>query len=781
MSEALPYIYSVKRHGTTLDDCDSEPVHTPGCVQSHGALLALRASDFVVVQVSENSLEILGLAPEAILGRGVATVLGEEATQQLKRFVEHERIERNPLYALTITLPTIAAPLDVVVHTLDGQVLVELEYADPRDDFMMVDYYASVRRTTARLEASTSVRAFCQAFAEEVRRITRLDRVMVYRFHPDDTGEVFAEEKRDDLPPWLGLRYPPHDIPKPAREIFKKIWIRPLPDATAPLAELMPLANPDTGRPLEMTYCALRGPSQMYTEYLRNMGVAASLTLSIHRGGELWGLIAAHHETPTRFGYRMRAACEFLAQFVSLQLKQADEREHLQYRVQIEANHTAALARAAREGGLATMAEHAPSLLDGITAGGIAIHHGNRWWTGGVTPTAPQLEEVAAWLRERSPLATDERVAFATDRLSSELPSAAAYAAVGSGLLAVAVSRSHRNLILWFRPEVEQTVRWGGNPNDAPTIPGPHGPRLTPRRSFELWKEIVRARSAPWHAVEIEAAEKLKFLVMDLVIDRAEHLAELNEELARTNEELNAFAQIASHDLKEPLRGIAKHASYLLEDARVGRALDRRATERVEALLRTTSRMDGLIDALLHFAHVGSNSLAGAPEDLTAVAQEAIEMLGARMIESGAIVRIPRPLPTVECDRVRVREVLSNLISNAIKYTERPEPWIEIGYIGVGESPPEFFVQARCPTSAEGQPIFYVRDNGIGIEPRNFSQIFMMFKRLHPRDAYGGGSGAGLAIVRKLILHHRGSVWVDSTPGAGSVFDFTLAGGSEWS
>ena len=326
--------------------------------------------------------------------------------------------------------------------------------------------------------------------------------------------------------------------------------------------------------------------------------------------------------------------------------------------------------------------------------------------------------------------------------------------------------------MLWFRPETISAVRWSGNPHDKPTVPGPHGPRLTPRKSFELFVESVRQRALPWQRVEIEEALALRMLILELVVTRSEQLAALNADLTRSNEELDAFAYVASHDLKEPLRGIAKYAHQLLEGAQLATDESR---PRLEGLMRLTRRMDSLLDSLLHFSRVGRMTLEFAPVDLHAVAEEALEMVAARRQETPTEIIIPRPLPTIECDRVRVREIFVNLLSNALKYNASPTRRVEIGYLGADEAGARPNLPARC----RGVPIFYVRDNGIGIEPRHFGQIFKMFKRLHGRDDYGGGTGAGLTIVQKLAARHHGAVWLDSTPGAGSTFYFALSGAPE--
>ncbi len=772
----LPFPYSIKRHGVSLSNCDDEPVQTPGCIQAHGMLLAVRIDDLIVTQVSENCERWIGLRVDQVLGSALSRVVGSASAERIGELVRTEALDQNPCYALTSSLPgspADAALMDMTIHTADGVLLVELEPSGraPPACGQDGDYFSMVRKTIGRLKSTRSLAEFCDVVAREARSITGLDRAMVYHFHADDSGEVMADARRDDLPSWQGLRYPASDIPRPAREIFKKIGVRPLPDAQGELCEMVPLLNPDTQRPLQMTHCALRGASVMYTEYLQNMGVAATLTMPILRDGELWGLIACHHYTAKALAYPLRSAAEFLAQIASLEIAQAELREHLQYRIDLDAVHLSALARAAGDGQLSIMNTGSPNLLDGIHADGIAIFQEARWHTAGVVPDALHLSPLAAWLRQRIDEAPDASQTFATEALGALHPPAADLAEVASGVLATAVSRHPDSpLILWFRGEQLQTFNWAGNPHEKPTAVGPLGPRLTPRRSFDLWQELVRGRSTPWRRVEVEAAQRLRRMVMDLVVVRADQLAVANAELAISNAELDAFAYVAGHDLKEPLRGINKYAHRLLEDTKAGRIQD---PERVEWLLRMTVRMDTLLNALLHFSRVGRLSLDCADIELGPVLVEAMDMLGARLAESRVEVRVPRPLPMAHCDRIRVREIFANLVSNATKYNDKPHPWVEIGCIGAQDEALTMKRPASTPAGARGDTLFYVRDNGIGIETRHKDRIFAIFKRLHSADAFGGGSGAGLTIARKMVQQHGGLIWFDSQVGEGTTFYFT--------
>ncbi len=373
----------------------------------------------------------------------------------------------------------------------------------------------------------------------------------------------------------------------------------------------------------------------------------------------------------------------------------------------------------------------------------------------GVTPTEEELEELSRWLVHQH---RDQEI-YATECLSAAYAPAVHWNAIASGMLVVRFSMSRQDMMIWFRPETAQTVQWAGDPNDKPVSYGPHGPRLHPRKSFEVWQESVKGRSMRWTPAQRDVVRRLRLSVLEIIVSHGEVLAKLNRQLEASNNELDSFAYVASHDLKEPLRGIFNNAQTLLDSAD-GVHVDLRY--RAENVLRLTQRMEGLIESLLHYSRVGRLDLSMQDVDLNELVEEALDMLQYQREESRVDVRIPRRLPIVFCDHVRVRELFLNLISNAMKYNTKESKWVEIGY--------------RDDDTAAGErpTVFFVQDNGIGIKPKFHEQVFTIFKRLHGRNEFGGGSGAGLTIARRIVERHGGCIWLESVPEEGTTFFFTL-------
>jgi two-component system, chemotaxis family, sensor kinase Cph1 len=743
-----------------LSNCDREPIHVPGSIQPHGALLVLHEETLQILEVSANTSEILGLEPRALLGNSISILLDGGGVKELREVLADANLEANPLYVLSVQPKGIARKLDAVTHRHKGRVLLELEPQRTNDAVIDMQFLGAALR---RLNRTDSALAFCQAAALEVKSVSGFDRVMVYRFASDGSGGVIAEERRADLEPFLGLHYPASDIPQQARALYVLNHLRLIANAVYTPVPMLAL---ELTEPLDMSYCFLRSVSPIHLEYLTNMGVKASMSISIVRDGQLWGLIACHHYSDARLlAFNERAACEFLGQMVSLQLASKEQAESADYRSKLKSLSGRFLELLEREDDLKeALIQPDLQLLDYLEATGAAVVLHGEVHLLGKTPSSAQVQRLAEWL-------TDEHApfeVFASEKLSSHFAESSAYQDVASGVLAVPVSRSMQDLVMWFRPEVPQTVTWGGDPNKPVEIAENGEQRLTPRKSFDAWREEVAGCAIAWKSVEVEAALELRRAVVSTALRRAEMLAGLNAELTRSNAELDSFAYVASHDLKEPLRGIHNYSTLLLEDA--GERLEPSEKAKLETLVRLTQRMETLIDSLLLFSRVGRVDFRLRDCDLDKVVADVLDLLKPRLEQDKVTVRVPRLLPNAVADQARIGEVFNNLIANAIKYNDKTERWVEIGFLEPLErqdlqTPPDLNLNAN---------VFYVRDNGIGIAARHLEKIFRIFKRLHARDAFGGGTGAGLTIVRKIVERHGGQIWVESTAGAGSSFYFTL-------
>lgn len=742
---------------TTIDltNCDREPIHIPGLIQPHGVLFVLQEPQLKIIQVSANTDLLLGRSPEQLLGTALVDLVGKEQIQAIFKSLQADLEVVNPL-KISIQNQDESILFDGIIHRFNRNLILELEPAKTANPTDFYKFYSSVKGTIDKLQNATTIEEICQEIVKEIRKLTQCDRVMVYQLDAEGSGCVIAEDKRSNLKPYLGLHYPATDIPKQAKQLYTLNWLRLIPNVDYQGVELIPQLNPITNTHTDLSLAALRSVSPLHIEYLHNMGVGASMSVSLMREQQLWGLIACHHQSPKYISYEVRTACEFLGKVMSMQLVAKEENQDLDYKMKLKSIMSKFIESIGMQNnlvdGLVALKEN---LVELAGAQGVAICWDEEFFVAGKTPNTEQLRDLLQWIE------TKQDNLFHTTALSQVYPGAAAYCDVASGLIALAISRVNKNYILWFRPEVVQTVNWGGNPHKPVEVDEDGGLRLTPRKSFALWQETVRAKSLPWKPCEIEAVLELRGAIVSIVLRQADELAKVNIELERSNTELDAFAYIASHDLKEPLRGIHNYSNFLIED--YAHILNEEGVSKLQTLVRLTQRMEDLINSLLHFSRLGRVELAIVATDLNVVVQQVLDLLSARIEETGAEIHIPRPLPIVDCDRVQVTEVFSNLISNAVKYSDRPQRWVEIGYLDT---------EAKSETPI----VFYVRDNGIGIKERYLDSIFRIFKRLHGQNQYGGGTGAGLTIVKKIVERHGGKIWVESTYGQGSTFYFTLQG-----
>jgi two-component system, chemotaxis family, sensor kinase Cph1 len=761
-----------------LTNCDREPIHVPGAIQPHGALLVLDARELRITHASENCRALLGVAAAELLGTDPAAVLGESTVAALSEAIAADAAGAvGPVPVRAGGEPRWIA----TAHRCNAGVAVELEPAAAGDPRSVAALFGRVRQALTRLQATRTLPTLFDAMAQEIRRLTGFERVMVYRFDAQWSGEVVAEDRADGIEGFLGLRFPASDIPAQARALYRRNWLRIIVDAAYVPSPIVPPTAAD-GAPIDLSAASLRSVSPVHLEYLRNMGVGASMSVSLLRDGALWGLVACHDRAPRYLPYEVRAACEFLGQTFSVQLGTLADEAERDYALTLAALRGELLNRTARgDAWPEALVDGEPGLAAIAGAGGAAVWRDGRAYRTGAAPDDAQIAALVRWLDEGG---ADR---YETDALAAAFPPAAAYAAVASGLLALAIGGTRGDYLLWFRPEAVRTVTWAGNPHKPvhaanqpaasaaanaagdtaapgdsgagtadgsppePAVPG----RLHPRRSFAAWSETVRGQALPWRAAERNAALAIRDHIVEIVLRQAEELERLNAELRRSNEELEAFGYIVSHDLKEPLRGIHAYADMLMADHHD--ALDEDGRGRIETMKRLSVRMDGMLDSLLRYARAGLMELDLVPTDMQRLLEEVLDNLDARVRAADAEIVVSRPLPTTPCDPIRAGAVFQNLIANAIKYNDSPRPRVEIGW-----------------DRRDAVHVFHVRDNGIGIPADQHKEIFRIFRRLHGRTQYGGGSGAGLTIARRLVERHGGRIWLESHAGQSTTFYFTL-------
>lgn len=740
-----------------LSNCDRELIQFPGAIQPHGTLLALSEPELRVRQAAANAEAYFACPAASLLNRGLDSILGASTVALLRDKIRSTLSPTGSSHIMRIRLPGTDVDCEVFGNRIDGLLLLEFERIDPTAAPGCAEIFADLRTTMGALQRAESLSGFLGIAVDRIRELTGFDRVLAYRFAGDGSGEVVAESVDLPLESYLGLRYPASDIPAPSRRLFELSWVRHLPDVDYTPVPLIPAENPMSGQPLDLSYSLLRSVSVMYSGYLRNMGVKSTMVMTLLKDGRLWGLISCmHHESPRHVAYPARLAAESLAHIVSLLLSEKEKVEQLQYREQLSgaADHLFDAMRRARHYEDALFGSGL-NLLTGIDATGAALISGGTVSLLGLTPPELDVEALGNWLAEQP----DSVVA--TDALSTRYPAAAGYRDTASGLLAARLSRTKADFVMWFRPEEPTEVAWAGDPNKPVSMSDDGGePRLLPRTSFAMWKETLRGRSRSWLGCELEHARHLRRTVIEVIVERADELARANQELQRSNLELDSFAYAASHDLKEPLRGIHNFACFLREDE--GDALSAEGIRRVNTVIRLAQRMEELLESLLAYSRLGQIELDLQPNAIGDLIGEALESMSLRIQDSGAVLTVCEGMPVARCDRIRVVEIFHNLITNAIKYNNREDKRIEIGY----------------RDSPEG-PVYYVRDNGIGIAPNQQLRIFQLFRRLHGRDEYGGGAGAGLTIAKKAIERHGGRIWVESEPDEGSTFFFTLAPNGE--
>jgi light-regulated signal transduction histidine kinase (bacteriophytochrome)/CheY-like chemotaxis protein len=530
-----------------LNNCDREPIHIPGLIQSFGFLLAL-SSDWLVARASANVGHFLGQPPDALIGRPITDILGQEAIHAIRNRVSLLRGADATERLFGLAVDGVDERFDVALHLSGGGVVIEAEPSQPDGGT------GTIRSMMTRLDQAATLEAFLHEGARQVRALTGFDRVMVYRFAANGDGEVVAEAARGGIGSFLHLRYPHTDIPAQARALYRRNLFRIIADVGAAPVPALPTLD-ENGAPLDLSLSVLRAVSPIHIEYLANMGVGASLSISILIDGALWGLFACHHYSPRCPGLERRSLIELFGQMFAMKLESIERRDAADYAMRARSVGERLLVQLAGDASLrddpAWLAE---TLGEAIPADGIGVSINGHIALSGL---APDKSAFIRLVRELNRTAAGR--VYATDRIADLLPEAESWHDRAAGMLALPISRRPRDYVVLFRQEIVRAVRWAGDPHQ-PKQYGPNGDRLSPRKSFEAWSETVRGRSAPFTALERQIAESLRATLIEVVLRMSDEAHAERQQAAERQELLIAELNHRVRNILSLIRGLVRQS-----------------------------------------------------------------------------------------------------------------------------------------------------------------------------------------------------------------------------
>lgn len=736
----------VNRDIVNLTNCENEPIHIPGSIQPHGFLLGINSNSFIIDFSSGNTAGYINTAHTELIGMGFLDFCGSDNAEHFREHIAKPL----PWDPLKMTLK--GSHFQCSIHLSGNHYIFEAE-PDNGDEENLLNVYNQTLQFVSYMSTTNTLKDLCQLVAEGTRSLTGYDRVMIYRFDKEYNGEVFAESCNDNIEPFLGLHYPHTDIPVQARELYLRNLLRLIVDVNytpVPIYTMDDIENKN----LDLSVAILRSTSPIHVEYLQNVGVGATLTISLIHQGRLWGLLTCHHYSQKNINAKIRLAAQLQGQFITSQIdvRQSNEEYEIARKTNIAYEKLTAyeLPPIAESFKIISLNRN---LLELCNASGVSLLISGKVYKNGITPSDDGIKTLSDYLSTYS----NDSVFF-TNKLINFVPDLKQVCETVSGI--IYHSLGNNNSIIWYRPESLAEVNWAGNPEKA-IIKDSRG--LHPRNSFNLWKQVIKCRSTEWRQPELNTAANYahtlqKQISMLLLSNEEEKYRNLSEILKETNAELENINWISTHDLQEPLRKIQLISSMLI--AKEGETIPDTILDGIQRMNGSANRMQTLLTDILKYTRIKYIDETFETVALNSLTTEVIDELSEIIKEKSATVTYSG-LPSIKGIPFLLKQLFSNIILNSLKYAaaER-DPVITITASDIP--------QQYAGTKNKRYHTISFSDNGIGFEQQYAESIFNIFTRLHGITEYKG-SGVGLALCKKIMQTHHGNISAIGNPGNGTV------------
>lgn len=726
-----------------LTNCDSEPIHIPGSIQPHGFLLAVDAE--YIVRYCSNNISEFGLSPSALLNCKLVDLLDKECVT-LIQYLDDRIFENAQPHVCNLR----EKRYNISVHISGKYFILEFELFSDKN-LSLPDFYIQTKKFTDILKQAVGLQQLCQSVTDEIKDLTGYDRVMVYKFDAHYNGEVYAESKNEELESFFGLHYPHTDIPVQARELYLRNLMRLIVDVNYKPVPIVTLDQNASNQNLDLSHSVLRSVSPIHIDYLKNMGVSGTLTISLILEGRLWGLIACHHYSSKNLAHNVRLSALMQGHFLTSQIRVQEVAENYQVRIRLEKNFDEFLEVLDSDTTRIDDSMVGRSLAAVAEANGVCLISEGTLYIYGDVPDNLEILKLAEKLSgSKSEFVSSDNITRDFNlSLSNEIAGVIFY------------SMDEDNSILWFRNELKKEIKWAGEPEKA-IVKNEKG--LNPRKSFAVWKETISNFSQPWTDAELTITAQYAYaLQKHLTFIKSKRMEKLQNDLLtqlRTaNEELENINWISTHDLKEPLRKIRVFASLLLDSGKY--EIEAEPFGLIEKMSNAANKMQNLLDDLFAFSRVKNGQYAFEQANLNRILDDILTD-NQELMEANSVKIQSDLLPEIYCIPLLIKQLFSNLIINSIKFA-RP---------GV---PPEIEIRYTLKEQLHDNALYEITltDHGKGFDNKFSHVIFQVFQRLDKTIATEG-TGIGLAICKKIAEIHKGSIKADGKPGTGATFTITL-------